>query len=1090
MSNRQPPKGTKVNSGSPLGKNITAHFTFTDGFRSSVKGRPGNAVSTGPYTYVDNGVLCAKSPGYGSVLTDLLPSTLGVSGSSLRSYVLDFDMADYNQEKNLFSLGDSSTGQRTINALQINSDYRGVRFDTYGVDLQYYLHNVQSTGFRVFLVITYDGGTTLTFRSWCTMFSTGEVVANSQVTILPGPLVTGNTAPLSMFGGGAFNWNPTFTPLYHFSIYGNRCLTQAECLSLYRNRHQVMEVPMAFPYAALVNSVSGIYSMGQSEVASTGDSSYASVVARGSVSEAAATFDIYTGVWNTSAFLAEPVGATHSSDSTVTSAGASKSITGLVTMAVNDFVNTSQGDQYTLRVIGDASSLDENSEGIAQSIRITTDVIPQGNLDTAANSQKLIIEAWETTGNYMAHANVNAIQNGVDLGVIGGFSPGVQTDTANINILFDGSIFPDRSGANISFRITQDAGHTGPLPNRSFYSIGYFLWEATYIVGATGGAIQTASQSEVSVPDNAQLAYSTKPGAITETSSPNTVQSAVALTPAAQTETGVLSHSQSAAQSHVAARLEAVTPDTVQAVGSLVTQAGQAESISPGHSQTASGVTPTSLNEAVGSTDAQSALGTLVSSQNETTVPSHSQTAVQSMGGSQSETVTGTDTQSSGASAINAAGNESASPSDSSGSVLTANAIQAEPVTATESESAINTSNSAQVEAVSGSEVSDFVGSGNANVTESAVPGSVHAVTQVGSTSQQESLVPSDLTQASGLGVSAQVESAVPSHTQQAQGSAVGSVGESAASGHTDITTAAMGVAVSEPAFADSAADILAANAASVTEAAQPSAVHGATANMVAAQAEPASPLDDLNATGTTSTTQVETASPGAAHEALGGSGTFATESASLTDLQGASAVMVSGVTEITSAINFTGETLASGVSQTESVQPGSYAAPTAVSSAATSEGITATTDQGQVSGNFAQQQEFAAVDTTQASVGNLGAAVVESVTAQDFASVQLLAAALIGESLTAGHVQVNGFGYFVSRVENTTASDSVTPEYNVVTAADVVEAITSLDSNGVYLMMANRMYHIKPESREYLVRPEKRVLEVGSQNNQLNIQQ
>jgi hypothetical protein len=274
---RQPPRGAKVAGGSPLGKGVTAHFLFNGDFRSSVRGKSGNPIVAGTVPFVTrpdgryaSSIVGGNINGTGSgyVNTNLLPSVLGVTGAAPRTIIVEFELTDSNAMRNLFSFGDASATTRSMNALQINSNYREIRFDTYSNDTTYIPHTIGGTSARVFLAISYDGGTGLTFRSWSRLASTGAVVFNTKSITLAGPLNTGDAAPLHFLGGGAYNWAPAASILYHFSLYGGRCLTPAEIDRVYADRHQVMAPAQTFPYAAMsANSIPADTSLAGAAVA-------------------------------------------------------------------------------------------------------------------------------------------------------------------------------------------------------------------------------------------------------------------------------------------------------------------------------------------------------------------------------------------------------------------------------------------------------------------------------------------------------------------------------------------------------------------------------------------------------------------------------------------------------------------------------------------------------------------------------------------------------------------------------------------------------------------------------------------------------
>jgi hypothetical protein len=249
---RQPPRGTKVAGNSPLGRSISAHFLFNGNFESSVRGKPANPVVTaGPVFKSDRNGQYAVGTGAGKVTTTLYAKDLGIDGSRARTFIAELYMGDYNTPRALFSVGDTSATARSQCTLEINSNFRQVRFDTFGTDITFSPHSVTGTGARVWLAITYDGGTTLTFRSYSKLDSTGQVILNNQVSSTGSPLATGTTFPLNLMGGGTYGFASMVSELYLLSIYGGRCLSAAEIDRLYTDRHQVMAPPAPTQYARI-----------------------------------------------------------------------------------------------------------------------------------------------------------------------------------------------------------------------------------------------------------------------------------------------------------------------------------------------------------------------------------------------------------------------------------------------------------------------------------------------------------------------------------------------------------------------------------------------------------------------------------------------------------------------------------------------------------------------------------------------------------------------------------------------------------------------------------------------------------------------
>lgn len=299
---RQPPRGAKVAGGSPLGRGITAHFPFNGTLSSAARNR-GRApvVTTGPALRGGPAGWFVQGSGSGKIVyPDLLPTTLGVNGASPRTFIVEFYMSDTQAMKCVFSLGDTSAQQRSQWTLLTNNQYRTVQLATYGVDFNYIPFSAGGTGARVKLAITYDGNVTISFRSQATLDSTGEVIANSQTSVLPAPLNTGTSFPLNIMGGGTYGFASMTTALYYLSIYGGRCLSPAEIDRLFADRHQVMAPPQAFPFGAVVANAAvshtGLAGDAVAFASSTGTLSTAVALASSSACQASAAGGLTTGV--------------------------------------------------------------------------------------------------------------------------------------------------------------------------------------------------------------------------------------------------------------------------------------------------------------------------------------------------------------------------------------------------------------------------------------------------------------------------------------------------------------------------------------------------------------------------------------------------------------------------------------------------------------------------------------------------------------------------------------------------------------------------------------------------------------------------
>ena len=253
---RQPVAGAKVSARTPLGRSVVAHFNFSRDFQSAVRGRPGSPVVTpGPRLTTWKGRKAVQGNGVGGIRTNLKPSDLGMVGAGPRTVVVEYEQGDVTGGRVLFSLGDSSGTNRSQFSLQAHYGYRTIRLDLYGNDIGYTLWNGGGSIAKVWLAITYDGDVTLTFKSWCDVYSasTGAFLkteTNTQTARLPAPLNTGNTVPLHLLGGGTYGFAPFNAALYSATFF-NRCLTPGEVESFYRNPKQIMEPAMAFPYSAL-----------------------------------------------------------------------------------------------------------------------------------------------------------------------------------------------------------------------------------------------------------------------------------------------------------------------------------------------------------------------------------------------------------------------------------------------------------------------------------------------------------------------------------------------------------------------------------------------------------------------------------------------------------------------------------------------------------------------------------------------------------------------------------------------------------------------------------------------------------------------
>jgi hypothetical protein len=295
---RQPPRGTKVAAGSPLGRFVTAQYLFNRDFNSAVPGKSGKpVVTTGPKFVNGPRGWYALGNGSGKVVTNLLPADLGMTGAAPRTIITEFDLGDTNAGKCVLSFGDTSTRPRSQFTIMIGTGYRGVQVATYANDFNIEAWSASGTSARVFLGVTYDGNLTVTMRAWCSIYETGQVTLKTQAFTLPSPLDTGTTFPLNLMGGGTYNFPSMDTALYYVSMIGGKCLTPAEIDSLYADRYQLMEPPRRFPYAALAAApvaVNGTALVSGAAVASSAGSISASGGATAPVSGTAASFNAGT----------------------------------------------------------------------------------------------------------------------------------------------------------------------------------------------------------------------------------------------------------------------------------------------------------------------------------------------------------------------------------------------------------------------------------------------------------------------------------------------------------------------------------------------------------------------------------------------------------------------------------------------------------------------------------------------------------------------------------------------------------------------------------------------------------------------------
>lgn len=255
---RRLPAGTKVSAGTPIGRNVTAHFPLVRDFKSAVRGRPGLGVSNGPYIRPDPTGKAAMGVGSGKISTGLLASDLGMDGAKARTIIVEFMQMDVSGGRAVYSFGTVSTQHRSQFSLLSASNFRRVKLETYANDYEYILWDQGGTYARVFLAITYDGGTTIRVRSHCRVFLNNGapqgVVSRSFTTTTGGILATGDTVPLDLMGGGVYSFASMNSQLFNATFIGGRALTEREIDNFYRNPQQIKAAAPSFNYAALASA--------------------------------------------------------------------------------------------------------------------------------------------------------------------------------------------------------------------------------------------------------------------------------------------------------------------------------------------------------------------------------------------------------------------------------------------------------------------------------------------------------------------------------------------------------------------------------------------------------------------------------------------------------------------------------------------------------------------------------------------------------------------------------------------------------------------------------------------------------------------
>lgn len=243
---RYQPQGKVQHNRSWLASKMTANFALNGNFNSTlhpnIKSKPGSsswpALMTGPMGYYAMGNASSVS----NINTGILPSALGMSGSSPRTIVTEFILPDQNISRAIISFGDSSKANYTqFTILHTLSTYRQLTIAVYGNDYTFVPYTFEGTSARVFLAVTYDGNLTINVRVWSKMLSTGVVFPFSGSFTLSSQLATGNTVPLYLMGNGTYNFNCMNSALYRASFFGGVVLSDTQIEALYRDSYTAFD---------------------------------------------------------------------------------------------------------------------------------------------------------------------------------------------------------------------------------------------------------------------------------------------------------------------------------------------------------------------------------------------------------------------------------------------------------------------------------------------------------------------------------------------------------------------------------------------------------------------------------------------------------------------------------------------------------------------------------------------------------------------------------------------------------------------------------------------------------------------------------
>lgn len=287
----QPQGRVRINrSGATQG--LSASFALNRSFNAATpSGKTGSPViSSGPTWGIGPNGYFAQGNGTGKVVTSLYASDIGISGNSPRTILTEFSVSDISEgNATLWSIGGTGVDRADFSLLR--TTYRTIKLNMWGGDAEFALYGGDGVTARVFLAITYAGGSSIRLRSIAKL-STGAVVTQDQTTTLAGSLITPDTTPLTLLGGGTGGFmTSTRESLSRLDIFGGRVLSDAEIDAAYRNRWQLYEgqAPMLYAAAGGTNAtatpsgvsassaVGSILAAGQGRVSPAGVSAAASV---------------------------------------------------------------------------------------------------------------------------------------------------------------------------------------------------------------------------------------------------------------------------------------------------------------------------------------------------------------------------------------------------------------------------------------------------------------------------------------------------------------------------------------------------------------------------------------------------------------------------------------------------------------------------------------------------------------------------------------------------------------------------------------------------------------------------------------------